>query len=201
MEQRPILSDSEKLALHTAGDTTSRIMTMDGKTAEDVIEERNVKNFNAQVDAYVEKLNEHATNLENYSKQIAENIENIDIMPIGNYILVKEFTENPFQRIVKDSKSGLILDLGGQKPQYKNTDNGQIEEEENIIRVGVIQEVGPECKWCKPEDTVFYTKMSAVPVPFFKQGLQLVCENRVLSVVNTGLTERFEQLKKKYDSK
>jgi hypothetical protein len=195
MEERPILTENEKLALRMAGDTTTRIMTMDGKTAEDVIEERNVKNFNKQVDDYVEKLNQHATNLEEYSKKIAENVERIEIMPIGNYVLVKEFDENPFQRIVRDNKSGLILDLGGQKPQYKNTDNGEIEEEESFIKVGVIQEVGPECKWCKPTDTVMYTKPSAVPVPFYKQGLILVNETRVLVTINEGLTERFNKLK------
>ena len=195
MEERPILTENEKLALKMAGDTTTRIMTMDGKTADDVIEERNVKNFNKQVDDYVEKLNQHATNLEEYSKKIAENVERIEIMPIGNYVLVKEFDENPFQRIVRDNKSGLILDLGGQKPQYKNTDNGEIEEEESFIKVGVIQEVGPECKWCKPTDTVMYTKPSAVPVPFYKQGLILVNETRVLVTINEGLTERFNKLK------
>lgn len=195
MEERPILSENEKLALRMAGDTTSRIMTLDGRTADDIIEERNVKNFNKQVDNYVEQLNEHSKNLEEYSKKIAENIEAIEIMPIGNYVLVKQFDENPFQRIVRDSKSGLILDLGGQKPQYKNTDNGEIEEEENFIKVGVIQEVGPECKWCEPSDTVFYTKNSAVPVPFYKQGLILVNETRILSVVNEGLTNRFNKIK------
>ena len=193
MEERPILSENEKLALRTAGDSTSRIMTLDGRTSDDIIEERNVKNFNKQVDNYVEQLNEHSKNLEDYSKKIAENIEEIEIMPIGNYVLVKQFDENPFQRIVRDSKSGLILDLGGQKPQYKNTDNGEIEEEENFIKVGVIQEVGPECKWCEPTDTVFYTQNSAVPVPFYKQGLILVNETRILSVVNEGLTNRFRK--------
>ena len=195
MENHPILSENEKLAMRVAGESTSRIMTLDGRTAEDIIEERNIKNFNEQVDKYVEKLNEHAQNLEEYSKQLSDNIENIEIMPIGNYILVKEFVENPFQRIVRDSKSGLILDLGGQKPQYKNTDNGQIEEEENFIKVGVIQEVGPECKWCREGDTVMYTVPSAVPVPFYKQGLILVNETRILVTINEGLKERFENVK------
>ena len=193
--EHPILSENEKIAMRVAGDTTSRIMTLDGRTADDIIEERNVKKFNEQVDNYVEKLNEHAQNLEEYSKQLSDNIEKIEIMPIGNYVLVKEFAENPFQRIVRDSKSGLILDLGGQKPQYKNTDSGEIEEEENIIRVGVIQQVGPECKWCKESDTIMYTKMSAVPVPFYRQGLQLVNEQRVLVTINEGLEERFNKIK------
>ena len=63
MEERPILSENEKLALRMAGDTTTRIMTMDGKTAEDVIEKRNVEKFNDQVDQYVEKFEKHSTNL------------------------------------------------------------------------------------------------------------------------------------------
>lgn len=196
MEDRPILSESEKLAYANMGESTSRIVTLDGKTADDVIRERNINKFNEQVDSYVEKLNEHANKLEEHTKRIADNIENIEIMPIGNYVLVKQFNENPFQRIVR-SDSGIILDLGGQKPQYKNTDNGEIEEEESFILVGVIQEIGPDCKWCLPGDTIMYTKPSAVPVPFYKQGLILVNETRVLVTINEGLTDRFNKIKEK----
>lgn len=194
MEDRPILSEKEKLAMNVAGESTTRIVTLDGKTADDVIREREINNFNNQVDEYVDKLNEHSKKLEEYSKRIAENAEKIEIMPIGNYVLVKQFDENPFQRIVR--QGSIITDLGGMKPQYKNTDNGQIEEEESFILVGVIQEVGPECKWCLPGDTIMYTKPSAVPVPFYKQGLILVNETRVLVTINEGLTERFESVKK-----
>ena len=195
--EHPILSENEKIAMHIAGESTSRIMTLDGTTADDVIEQRNVKNFNEEVDKFTEKIDKQFTNVEEFAKKVNENMANIEIMPIGNYVLVKQFEDNPFQRIVRDSKSGLILDMGGMAPQYKNTDNGQIEEEENIIKVGVIQEVGPETKWCQPDDTIFFTKNSAVPVPFYKQNLQLVCENRVLAVVNENLTERFKNIKNK----
>lgn len=193
MEDRPILSENEKLAYATMGDSTTRVMTLDGKTANDVIKERNTKKFNEQVDMYAEKLNEHSQKLVEYSNMIAENVDKIEIMPIGNYVLVKQFDENPFQRIVM--QGSIITDLGGQKPIYKNTDNGQIEEEESFILVGVIQEVGPECKWCRPNDTIMYTKPSACPVPFYKQGLVLVNETRVLVTINEGLTERFNEIK------
>jgi hypothetical protein len=193
--EHPILSENEKIAMRMAGESTSRIMTLDGRSAEDIIEERNTKKANEEIDKFNEKIDNQFTNVEKFAEKINANKNNIEIMPIGNYVLVKQFEDNPFQRIVRDSKSGLILDMGGMKPQYKNTDNGQIEEEEQFIKVGVIQEVGPECKWCQPDDTIFYTKPSAVPVPFYKQGLQLVCENRVLAVVNEGLTERFSKCK------
>ena len=196
MENRPILSENEKIAMNIAGESTSRIMTLDGTTAQDVIEERNINKFNNQVDQYVEKLNEHSKALDESAEKLADRIESLEIMLIANYVIVRLLAENPFQRIVR-SKSGLITDLGGQKPQYKNTDNGQIEEEEQFIKVGVIQEIGPEVKWCQPDDTIFFTKNSAVPVPFYKQNLQLVCENRVLAVVNENLTERFKNIKNK----
>lgn len=195
--EHPILSENEKIAMNVAGESTSRIMTLDGTTADDVIEQRNVKKFNEEVDKFTEKIDKQFTNVEEFAKKVNENMANIEIMPIGNYVLVKQFEDNPFQRIVRDNKSGLILDMGGMKPQYKNTDNGEIEEEEQFIKVGVIQEVGPEVKWCQADDTIFFTKNSAVPVPFYKQNLQLVCENRVLAVVNENLTERFKNIKNK----
>ena len=193
MEEHPILTENERLAMRMAGESTTRVMTLDGKTADDIVKENNIKKFNEQVDEYVEKFNEHSKNLEEYAEKISKNAEKIEIMPIGNYVLAKPFEENPFQRIVK--QGNIIMDVGGMAPQYKNTDNGEWEEEENIIRVAVIQCVGPDCKWCKEGDTIMYTKMSAVPVPFYKQNLWLVNETRVLVVVNEGLEERFELIK------
>lgn len=183
----------EKLAMDLSGESTTRITALDGTTLEDVVEKRNTEKFNEQVDKWSERFEEHSTNLKDFAEKMNNGTETIEIMPIGNYILVKPFNENPFQRIVRDSKSGLILDVGGFAPEYKNTDNGQIEEEEQFIKVGVIQEKGPECKWCLPGDTVFYTKVSSVPVPFYKQGLELINETRVLAVVNEKLTERFNK--------
>lgn len=195
MENRPILNEKEKLAMQLAGESTTRVMALDGSTAEDVIKTRNRNNFNNQVDQYVEKFEKHSTNLKEFAEKINANVDNIEIMPLGNYVLVKQFEDNPFQRIVRDSHSGLILDLGGAKPEYKNTDNGQIEEEEQFIKVGVVQEVGPDCKFVQPNDTVMYTKVSAIPVPFYKQGLIQVNEMRLLVTINSGLTERFAKLK------
>ena len=181
----------EKLAMDLAGESTTRIMALDGTTAADVVEKRTIEKFNQQVDNWTEKFEKHSTNIEEFANQINSNVENIEIMPLGSYILVKQFDENPFQRIVRDSKSGLIIDTGGFAPEYKNTDNGHIEEEESFILVGVVQEVGPECKYLKPGDAVFYPKPACVPVPFYKQHLIQVNETRVLAVVNENLTERF----------
>jgi len=185
----------EKLAMDLAGESTTRIVALDGTTAEDVINKRNTEKLNDMIDQYSEKFEQRSTNIKEFANKINENVQNIEIMPLGNYVLVKQFDENPFQRIVRDSKSGLIIDTGGLAPEYKNTDNGEIEEEKPFILVGVVQEVGPECKYLQPGDAVFYTVPSAVPVPFYKQKLIQVNETRVLAVVNEFLTERFNKIK------
>lgn len=191
---KPLLTENEKIALvmNNAGDGQGLIMDMSGKTADEVMKDEMVNKFNDQVDMYVEKFNEHSKNLEKYVDNISKNVEEIEIMPLGNYILVKEFEQNPFQRIVRDS-SGLITDLGGMKPIFKNTDNGEIEEEELFIKVGVVQETGPECKYLQIGDTVFYSQPASIVVPFYKQGLVQVCENRIIAVVNKGLSKRFNK--------
>lgn len=194
--EHPILSENEKIAMNIAGESTSRIVTLDGKTADDVIRERNTNKFNNLVDEYSERVNEHFNNVEELANKVNENIDKIEIMPLGNYILVKQFDQNPFQRIVQDSKTGIIVDIGGLSPQYKNTDSGEIEEEKEFIHVGAVQEVGPECKYLKPGDAVFYPEPASIPVPFYKQHLIQVNETRVLAVVNEGLTERFKNIKK-----
>ena len=181
----------KKIAYDIAGESTTRITALDGTTAEDVINKRRTEKFNNMVDAYAEKFEKHSTNIQELAEKINNNVENIEIMPLGNYILVKQFEENPFQRIVRDAKSGLIIDTGGLAPEYKNTDNGEIEEEESFIKVGVVQEVGPECKYLKPGDAVFYPKNACIPVPFYKQKLIQINETRVLAAVNANLTERF----------
>ena len=187
----------EKLAMDLAGESTSRIVALDGTTAEDVINKRKTEHFNNMVDKYTEEFDKHSANIEEFANRINENVQNIEIMPLQTYVLVKEFEENPFQRIVKDAKSGLIIDTGGLAPQYKNTDNGQIEEEEQFIKVGVVQEIGPECKYLKEGDAVFYPKNASIPVPFYKQKLIQINETRVLAVVNEGLTDRFNAIKNK----
>ena len=86
MEEHPILTENERLAMRMAGESTTRVMTLDGKTADDIVKENNINKFNDQVDKYVEKFNEHSKNLEEYAEKISKNAEKIEIMPIGNYV-------------------------------------------------------------------------------------------------------------------
>lgn len=118
----------------------------------------------------------------------------VEIMPMYGYALIKPFEQNPFQKI-KTTKSGLITDLGGFAPTYKSNETGEIEEEQQFIKVGTVIEVGYKCEFLKPGDIVFYTIASECMVPFYKFGFVVVNENRIMAVVNEKLTERRNELK------
>lgn len=163
-------------------------------SAEEDVKERMARDaavrFNDSVDEYTAKMDNYIRDVEEKAKSIAENMNGLEILPVFNYMIVRPYDQNPYQKI-KVSSSGLIYDLGGHKPEFKNPDNGQLEEEENFIVVGKVIEVGPETKYVREGDDVFFTKPSQTPIPFFKMGLVYVSEQRVLAVVNEKLKARF----------
>ena len=162
-------------------------------SAEDV-EERMKRDaavkFNNSVDEYTAKMDSYIEDVNTRAKSIADNMNGLEIMPVFNYMIIRPYDQNPYQKI-KVSSTGLIYDLGGHKPEFKNRDNGEIEEEENFIMVGKVIEVGPETKYVREGDDVFFTKPSQTPIPFFKMGLVYLSELRVLAVVNEKLRQRF----------
>lgn len=183
----------ENVALEAVGlEAPAKHFVMNGKNADEILRNEQVQKFNDKVDEYVEEFEDKSKKIQEYAAYINENSMKIEIMPIYNYMLVKPFSENPFQRIVT-TDSGIILDLGGRAPQYKSNETGQIEEEESFIHVGVVQEVGDKCEYVQPGDTIMWTKPSETPVPFYKQGLILLNENRVMVVINENLKERFSK--------
>lgn len=184
-------NSNEKLAREISGiEGEAKHFVVNGESADELFRREAKSRFNQKVDDYVEKFEEHNKNLQEYAKQIAENAANLEIMPILSNVLVKPFSENPFQKI-QVTNSGLITDLGGQKPIVKSNETGKFVEEEQMVHVGTVLEAGKECKYVKEGDTVMWTKVSEVPVPFFKQGLVLIPEMRIMVVINEGLKERF----------
>lgn len=143
---------------------------------------------------YNEKLETIANDLENdiqnrlrKSEEMEEKLKSLEIMPLTNYILSRPFDKNPY--VALKMKGNIILE--GYNGNFLSQDTGEMEQEEQMIVVGTVIEVGPECKYIKEGDDIFYTKNSLVPVPFFGKGFQLINENRVVVVINKGLKERF----------
>ena len=189
-------NSNEKLALDTTGmEGTGEHFTINGESAEEILKREQAAKFNNAVGDYVDRFDKHRKELENYAKDLAQDINGLEIMPMFNYILIQPFESNPFQQ-VKISEGGIITDLGGMAPQYKSNETGEIETEEQYIKVGTVVETGSKCEFIKPGDIVFYTIASECMVPFFRQGFVVVAEQRVLAVVNEKLSERKENARR-----
>ena len=191
MDKRIIMTQDEKMAQDILG-TDGINFNMAENKIEDLFEKENVRKFNSQVDEYAERLEKHVEGLKEVANNLG-NISKVEIKPMFNRILITPFKQNPFQRI--KIENGIITDLGGLAPQFKNMDNGRIEEMEQMIITGAVQEVGPEVKYIVPGDVIMYRKETAMPVPFFKQGLMCIAETQVIAVVNEGLETRFNEIK------
>lgn len=193
MKNNPLsMTQQEKMAQDLIGqDSVNFNMAQD---INKVIHVERINKLNDQVDEYADRFQQHVTDLQNTANQLGDDFEKLEIKPIGNRILVKPFEQNPFQRI-KVNKSGLVTDLGGFAPEFKNTDNGKTEVAEQFIQTGAIQEIGPEVKWLKPGDVVFYRKDTVVPVPFFRCGFVMLAETQIMAAVNENLEERFNNIK------
>lgn len=191
MAQRMIMTQDEKMAQDIIG-TDGTSFHMGEARIEDLFEREKARKFNNQVDDYADRLEKHVEDLKESSENLG-NIENIEIKPMFNRILIIPFKQNPFQRI--KIENGIITDMGGLAPEFKNMDNGRIEQMEQMIITGAVQEVGPEVKYIVPGDVIMYRKETAMPVPFFKQGLMCIAETQVIAVVNEGLGARFNEIK------
>ena len=142
----------------------------------------------------VEVLNKHEDLLKKYHEEMVSDLNQCEIVPAYSNVLIKPFDSNPFQQIKKSGN--LIIDTGGYTPEYKSTDSGEWEEEKQTIGVATVIEVGPECKYVRPGDCVFYQNITSIPIPFYKQGFYSINEHSIMQIVNVGLTERFKNGRK-----
>lgn len=192
---RTKLTENEKIAQSIIGLETNGVnFNMAEGSIDEILEREKTNKFNDSVDAYVDRLSSHTKALRESTEKLGYDVTKLEIKPTFGRILITLFDKNPFQRITT-TKSGIITDLGGLNPTYKNTDSGEVEEAEQIIIVGVVQEVGPDVKYIQPGDTVFLDKSSVRPIPFFRQGLHCIGEQQVIAVVNEGLEDRFKEVK------
>ena len=157
-------------------------------------EQESVNTFNEQVDNYLDKFEKHSQELENYAKNLSNDLNGLEVMPMCGYVLIEPFKQNPFQKL-NITESGFIKDLGGAAPTYKSEEDGEIHEEQQYIKVGTVIETGHRCEFIKPGDIVIYPLPAEVPVPFYKFGWVTVNENRILCIVNEKLADRKNNLK------
>ena len=190
------LTEQEKIAREISKvDSGAMYVAMGNeKSLQEQIDNSKREKWNQKIDDMQAKFTDHEKRLQEAADEYAKNLGNVQIMPISNYVIVRPFAENPFQK-VKVSSSGLIIDTGGLVPEYKRDDSGEYVEAEQAIKVGVVIEAGPECKWIRNGDTVMWYISNEVVVPFYNFGFKLVNETRVICVINDDLNERFNRSK------
>ena len=193
MSERLYLTENEKLAQAAIGLGDHLKFNMQENNIDTLIKKEKANKFNSQVDAYKEALEENNKKTEQAQNEVQYNIEKAELKPMFSRIIVKPLAHNPFQKV--QMQGSLIVDAGGYTPHAElNPISGQYEEQKEFIVTGCVVEVGPETKYLKEGDVVYYRRDTVVPVPFFKQGLVSLAENQVIAVVAESLSERFNNV-------
>lgn len=188
-------TENEKIAKELLGtDSNFTSVNMKENSLDSLIKKEKARKFNSEVEKYNEKLEQNNKDFEESQDKIEYDISKAEIKPMFSRILVQPFKVNPFQKM--KIENGLIIDTGGYTPHTQlNEQTGRYEEQKQFIVTGCVIEVGPEVKYLKEGDVIFYRVDTAVPVPFFKQGFISLAENQIIAVVNEGLQDRFNNIK------
>lgn len=157
-------------------------------TVEEMAKKEATIKFNQQVEEARADWNAKINEQEAHAKEMEEKMKDLQIVPINSYVLVQPYAKNPFQKM-KVTDSGLII------PEYtgvfKNPDSGMEDQEENLSVQALVIETSPLCKFVKEGDIVYYRRACGVPIPFFSQGFEVVAEQQIQVVVNSGLKDRY----------
>ena len=188
-------TENEKIARELLGtDSNFTSVNMKENSLDSLIKKEKARKFNSEVEKYNEKLEQNNKDFEESRDKVEYDISKAEIKPMFSRILVQPFKVNPFQKM--KIENGLIIDTGGYTPHTQlNEQTGRYEEQKQFIVTGCVVEVGPEVKYLKEGDVIFYRVDTAVPVPFFKQGFVSLAESQIIAVVNEGLQDRFNNIK------
>ena len=188
-------TENEKIAREALGtDSNFTLVNMKENSLDSLIKKEKTRKFNSEVEKYNEKLEQNNKDFKESQDKVEYDISKAEIKPMFSRILVQPFKVNPFQKMKVEN--GLIIDTGGYTPHTQlNEQTGRYEEQKQFIVTGCVVEVGPEVKYLKEGDVIFYRVDTAVPVPFFKQGFVSLAESQIIAVVNEGLQDRFNNIK------
>lgn len=187
-------TNNEKLAQEARGVNDSLVFNMSENTVDNLIQKEKASKFNSEVEQYNEQLEKNNKDFQESKDKVNYDIKKAEIKPMFNRVLVQQFKVNPFQKM--EVKGGIIVDTGGYNPHTQfNQQSGKYEEQDQFIVTGCVIEVGPETKYLKEGDVIYFRKDTAVPVPFFKQGFVSLGESQIIAVVNEGLQDRFNKIK------
>lgn len=143
----------------------------------------------AKLEKEEEELNKKLIELEKQKqKELEEKLQTLEILPMLNKIILLPYPENPYRKIMDGN---IIVDYTG---QFNNPDSGEKDKLQVLVGCAKIIEVGPEVKYLKIGDDVFYDTRTVYPVPFFGMGYLLTAEPQILCILNENLKKRFNMI-------
>ena len=121
----------------------------------------------------------------NKQAEIDAKLEKLEMLPMGSRVILSAHPVNPYRKVVEGN---LVVDYQG---QFFNPDTGEMDKMETFVGCAEVIEAGPECKYLKPGDDVYYDTRTVHPVPFMSLGYVVTHEQGILCVINESLKERF----------
>lgn len=164
------------------------------KSMEDALKERAVESYNEEYQKTEDQIKANIERELKAGREVTEKMNSMEIVPLNNYVLVRPYAKNPFEKL--EEVGGIIVPVAD--GSFVNPDTGEKDTEYNCSVQADVIEVGPACKYVKEGDVVYYRRACGVPIPFFRQGFEVVAEPQIHVVINEGIKARFAKLEKKY---
>ena len=98
--------------------------------------------------------------------EIDAKIEKLELIPMRANVLILPYPSNPYRKIL-DKETGIYF---AENKYYKNPDTGEMEESDNVMEVATVMAVGPDVKYIKEGDVIYYRRVQKVPIPFFRSS-------------------------------
>lgn len=117
-------------------------------------------------------------------KEIEERLEGLEIVPNGNKLILMPYASNPY---IKVMEGGIYVAPSG---MFYNPDTGEMDYQKDLVSCGQVVEVGPDVKYLKPGDDVYYDSRTAYPLPFMSLGYQITSEPQIIAIINNDLKKR-----------
>ena len=109
----------------------------------------------------------------------------MELNVLGRNILFNVVKENPFR---KKEEDGILIATADELNAINASDkenNGKVNELEQMIGLGVITKVGPDCK-LKEGDFIYFMRGTLLAVPYYDNGSEVqfrIHEEQVLAYV------------------
>ncbi len=119
-------------------------------------------------------------------EELNAKLATLEMLPMFNKVILLPYPSNPYKKTVQGS---IIVEYNG---DFMNPDSGEKDKLQELVACAKVIEVGPECKYLKAGDDIYYDPRTCYPVPFMSLGYKLTSEPQILCVLNESLKERFQ---------